>query len=211
MAASAKTARATVKSPWAATRDCAAEREEKREAVLQAAAQAFAENGYYKTSLDSIAARLGVTKPTLYYYARSKDDLISAIADRALLQIMEAFESDGQAPALPQLQQLIRRYVEVMATDFGRCIMVTREVRLEGAGGEDLRLGMRKIAQRMRDLLEKGMADGSIGACDVRLTAFMIAGAVNEIPHWFSDDGPMSPATVAEKFANQLAAGLAPR
>jgi AcrR family transcriptional regulator len=62
------------KSPW--ERDRVAEREAKREAVLHAAAQAFAEAGFFQTSLDDIAVRLGITKPTLYYYAKNKEDLL---------------------------------------------------------------------------------------------------------------------------------------
>src|SRR6202012_295221 len=99
-----------VGSPWGTRRDRAAERERKREAVLHAAAEAFAEHGYHRTSLDDIAARLGITKPTLYYYARNKDDLISAVATRAVNSIREAIEGDRDAKALVQLQHLIRRY-----------------------------------------------------------------------------------------------------
>src|SRR3546814_19808352 len=92
----------SIKSPWAA-RDRVAEREAKREAVLQTAARAFAENGYHRTSLEEIAARLGVSKPTIYYYAQNKDDLVAAIAARALDEIVAAMDADEQSSALSQL------------------------------------------------------------------------------------------------------------
>ncbi|WP_286186586.1 TetR/AcrR family transcriptional regulator, partial [Acidovorax cavernicola] len=53
---------------WPATQHSAQQREAKRQAVLSAAAQLFNERGFHATSLDDIAARLGVSKPTLYYY-----------------------------------------------------------------------------------------------------------------------------------------------
>ena len=199
-----------VKSPWTA-RNRAAEREEKREAVLHAAAQAFAEAGYHKTSLDDIAARLGITKPTLYYYARNKDDLIGAVASRALKRILEAIEGDRESAALTQLQHLLRRYAEVMATDFGRCIVVVRDARIGGPAGETLQDSIRQIDGRIRQLLALGAEDGSIARGDVKLTAFMIAGAINSITRWFDEAGSLSAAMVAEKFVNQLTAGLAPR
>src|SRR3546814_14717544 len=89
----------SIKSPWAA-RDRVAEREAKREAVLQTAARAFAENGYHRTSLEEIAARLGVSKPTIYYYAQNKDDLVAAIAARALDEIVAAMDAAEQSSAL---------------------------------------------------------------------------------------------------------------
>ncbi|WP_246331688.1 TetR/AcrR family transcriptional regulator [Sphingomonas chungangi] len=200
----------TVKSPWAG-RDRNAEREEKREAVLHAAAEAFAERGYHRTSLDDIAARLGITKPTLYYYARNKDDLVSAVATRALDRILEAIEGDRESTALAQLQHLLRHYAEVMATDFGRCIIVVLDAHIGGPGGDLMQRGMRQIDARMRELLALGTEDGSIARGDPKLTAFMIAGALNGIARWFDEGGALSAAMVAEKFVNQLTAGLAPR
>jgi AcrR family transcriptional regulator len=199
-----------VKSPWTA-RNRAAEREEKREAVLHAAAQAFAEAGYHKTSLDDIAGRLGITKPTLYYYARNKDDLISAVASRALARILDAIEGDRESAALTQLQHLLRRYAEVMATDFGRCIVVVRDARIEGEAGETLQSSIRQIDGRIRQLLSLGAEDGSIARSDAKLTAFMIGGAINSIARWFDEAGSLSAQMVAEKYVNQLTAGLAPR
>lgn len=199
-----------LQSPWG-RRDRAAEREAKREAVLHAAAQAFAEQGYHGTSLDDIAARLGVTKPTLYYYARSKDNLISAVATRSLEQILDAAAGDEQSRAIKRLGHLIRRYAETMTTDFGHCVIVIRDARIGGAAGETLRAGMTEIDRHIRELLALGMADGSIAPCDTKLTAFMIAGALNEIVRWYDPAGPLSPALVAEKFVNQLIGGLSPR
>ncbi len=200
----------TVKSPWKG-RDRAAEREEKREAVLHAAAQAFAEQGYHRTSLDDIAARLGVTKPTLYYYARNKDDLIGAVAKRALDRIFVSMNGDEKSTALSQLQHLLRGFAEIMTTDFGRCVTVLRDARIEGAVGDNLRDGMRRIDRRIRDLIDQGVAEGTIAPCDVRLTSFMVASAINGIARWFEESGPLGPSVVAEKIVNQLTAGLAPR
>lgn len=203
-------ARTTVKSPWAG-RNREAEREAKREAVLHIAAQAFAEGGYHGTSLDEIAARLGVSKPTLYYYARSKDDLIGAVASRALETIIKAVKADENSSALAQLQHLLRRYAETMTSDFGHCMIAIRDARIDGFAGQSLRDGMTQIDRRIRELLTLGQRDGSIGQCDAKLTAFMIAGAINEIVRWYDPAGSLGPTVVAEKFVNQLVTGLAPR
>src|SRR2546422_6920381 len=63
-------------SPWRASRERLRDREVKREAVIRAAAQAFNRKGYHNTSLDDIAAALEVTKPTVYYYVTSKEQLL---------------------------------------------------------------------------------------------------------------------------------------
>ena len=63
-------------APLATTAARAKLREAKRHAVLQAAAQLFNERGFHATSLDDIATRLKVTKPTLYYYVKNKDEIL---------------------------------------------------------------------------------------------------------------------------------------
>src|SRR3984893_8372917 len=50
----------------------------KRSALIRKAARAFSARGFYNTSLDDIAAQLGVTKPALYYYVKSKEDILYA-------------------------------------------------------------------------------------------------------------------------------------
>ena len=205
----AKAAVKPAKSPWG--RDRAAEREEKREAVLHAAAQAFAENGYHRTSLDEIAARLGVSKPTLYYYAENKEDLITAIAMRAQEQIISPVAIDPLAPAIDALRGFLKRYAHVAATDFGRCFVLMADGIIGEAAGARVREGKALIDRRIRDLVAQGIADKSIGPCDPKLTAFMLAGAINGISTWYRDGGELDAASVAEIFVNQMSAGLLPR
>jgi AcrR family transcriptional regulator len=53
-----------------------------REAILEAALTVFAEGGFHATSLDDIARSAGVTKGTLYWYFKRKEDLYAALGRR---------------------------------------------------------------------------------------------------------------------------------
>src|SRR5215467_885410 len=53
------------------------------------ALQLFAEQGYEKTSLREIAERLGVTKAALYYYFKSKEDIVRSLVEDYAAQIDE--------------------------------------------------------------------------------------------------------------------------
>ena len=63
---------------------------ETREEILQAAREVFAETGGVDVSLSEIARRLGFTPAALYKYFDSKDDLIRAVAERAMAGLSEA-------------------------------------------------------------------------------------------------------------------------
>ena len=69
----------------------------------------------------------------------------------------------------------------------------------------------REIDQAMRQMIEDGVADGSIYAPDVRLTAFALAGSLNWIPRWYNADGTLTAAEVATGIVDTLIVGLKPR
>src|SRR5262249_38521561 len=52
--------------------------------ILRVAATCFGEMGYRATTLDTIAAKAGLSKVTLYRYVRSKDELLSLVFERTI-------------------------------------------------------------------------------------------------------------------------------
>jgi len=68
-----------------------------------------------------------------------------------------------------------------------------------------------EIDQGIRRLLREGIADGSIGMCDPKMTAFALAGALNWIAHWYRERQSQSPAQIAEAFVALFDNGLRPR
>jgi TetR/AcrR family transcriptional regulator, cholesterol catabolism regulator len=66
------------------TRTSTVERQaSRRDQILDAAAHLF-QHGYQATSLDDVAAELGITRPALYYYFKAKEDILAAIYERAV-------------------------------------------------------------------------------------------------------------------------------
>lgn len=66
-----------------------------RQAILDAAYVQFRRRGYTRVSLDEIAAAASVTKRTLYYHFRSKDDLLGAVLDAQHRLALAAFRTFG--------------------------------------------------------------------------------------------------------------------
>ena len=187
------------------------QRETKRLAILHAAAKMFVERGFYETSLTDIAASLGVTKPTLYYYVSSKDEMLAQIASTALAETEKIFSetSAGARDALDALRLFVRAYVRCMDGDFGRCLLSARHFRLSPEIEGRLRAGFRRIDAHARELLSRGVRDGSIRATDVRIATFVLYGAINWVPHWYHDGGSLAAEEAGEAMFGVLAGGLA--
>ena len=86
----------------------------RRETILEAATDLFAESGYRSTDVQQIADRLKIGKGTIYRYFPTKEELFFAAADRAM-HAMEAFirsRLEGVADDVARIKRAIRSYVE---------------------------------------------------------------------------------------------------
>lgn len=200
-------------SPWQGRRKLRRDRDVKRDAVIRAAARAFHERGYHNTSLDDIAAALEVTKPTIYYYVVSKEQLLFQCFRTGLERIRIACRAArlADAPARQRLNAVLRRYAEAIASEFGWCMVRAEDQDLSPAMSRQIKRLKSEIDQGIRRLIREGIEDGSIEKCDPKMTAFALAGALNWIAHWYHEDQSLSAADVADAFVSIFENGLAPR
>lgn len=185
----------------------------KREAVIRTAARAFDERGYHNTSLDDIAAALGVTKPTIYYYVPNKEQLLFECFRAGLEPIRAALQRAGQAPGTgrERLRDVMRDYAIAIASEYGWCMVRAEHQDLGAELSERVRALKAEIDRGIRQLLQLGLQDGSIAPVDPKLAAFAIAGALNWIAHWYRAGRSLEPVEVAEAFVGLFEHGLAPR
>ena len=200
-------------SPWRASRERLRDRELKRYAVIRAAAREFNRKGYHNTSLDDIAARLEVTKPTVYYYVTSKEQLLFECFVAGVEQIRAAFRDVRHlpVPARERLNAVLRHYGEAVASEFGWCMVRAEEQDLSPAMSRHIKSLKSEIDHGIRRLIREGVQDGSIGPCDPKMTAFALAGALNWIAHWYREDQSLTGAQIAAAFVTIFEGGLRPR
>lgn len=202
---------ARLASAWTRTLDRDELRAVKRDAVLRAAAQLFNEFGYHATSLEMVAERLHVTKPTLYYYVRNKEEILFECVRLGLellrTAIAEAAASGGTA--LDKLRAAMHEYALIVTRDFGMCLIRVGEDPLASAARRKLRSLKAEIDHEFRELIEQGIAEGSLAPCDPKLAAFTLAGALSWIGRWYDPRGPLGAEAVARQSTAILMNGLA--
>lgn len=200
-------------SPFRTPQQRLEEREAKRRAVLRTAVQMFNERGFHATSLEDVAARLGISKPTIYHYLGNKDQVLLECLSSGLEQLREAAEASHRQPGtgLERLRSFLRRFAEVNMSEWGRCVIRTGEENLAPESAERLKVLKREVDGKMRALISEGIADGSIADGDPMIIAFTLAGALNWPARWFNENGKDSAEKVAEQMVDLLTAGIAPR
>lgn len=202
-----------LETPFRTSEQKQRDREEKRFAVMRAATQLFNERGFHATSLDDVAARLGVTKPTIYHYLGNKDQVLLECVKFGLDQVIDAAERSRAASGngLARLRAFLLRYAEINMDDFGRCVIRTGDEVLTPESAQTFRKLKGEIDRAMRALVSEGIADGSIAPGDAKMIAFTLAGALNWPARWFDPKGPRSSSEVAAEMVDILTHGLAPR
>ncbi|HSM29076.1 MAG TPA: TetR/AcrR family transcriptional regulator [Woeseiaceae bacterium] len=184
----------------------------KRNRMLKAAARCFNIKGYSGTSLKDVADLLGLTDAALYYYVRNKQELVYLCYVRAAdvgRDAMQRAVRDGE-DGLETVRRYLRYHIEYMVGEQGPVAIMSEIPSLKPEHRDEVLELSRKHSAAFEALLERGIGDGSIAPCDVRMTGNAIMGSLNWIPKWFHGD-PAVAENILEEFPRILSAGLAAR
>jgi TetR/AcrR family transcriptional regulator len=182
----------------------------KRKSILHAAAHCFNRSGFYGTSMDDIAERLGVTKPALYRYVVNKHEVLAAcfnlVMDMSFRHLDEGERTGGNG--LEKLRITIRGYLAELIGEFGHPVVILEEGALLPDQLNVLISRRDQLERRYRALVEDGMRDGSIIPCSAKLAVFALFGAMNWVPKWYRKGGEWSAEFVADQLVQLITRAL---
>ena len=194
----------TIKEPFDREKQYTA----KRRAVIRAAGEGFRRQGYHNTSMTEIAKLLGLTKTALYYYVKSKEEILfecHLMVYDAMDQVLikhKKFEGTG----LARLSAIYGEWVKLLTRD--GLSLLTDVSSLSGEWQEQVLARRGRIEKQIARIVKRGMDDGSIRGGDPRLTTFFFMGALNWLNAWYDPDGRLDGETIAEHFTRQMQMGL---
>jgi AcrR family transcriptional regulator len=181
-----------------------------RAGILTTAADLFRERGYRAATLDEIARRIGVSKPTLYGYFRSKEELLAAIFHRAMSLFerdLGAIRASGDDPAT-QLRRVIRFHVgAVIAERSFLAVFFGEEANLPRRLSQAIRRRKSRYDRTVRAIVEAGVRDGSVRTANPRLLVFALLGMANWVYQWYHPAGAWDADTIADGFIALLEPG----
>lgn len=180
-----------------------------KDRMLKAAAHCFNQKGFSGTSLKDVADMLGLTDAALYYYVRNKEELVYLCYVRAAevgRQAMYEAIAEGNN-GLDKIRRYLHKHVNFMVGEQGPIAIMSEIPSLKPEHRRTVLNLSRKHSTAFEALIEEGIADGSIGECDVRMTGNAIMGSVNWIPKWYHGDAAVARQIVRE-FPKILAASL---
>lgn len=126
--------------------------------MLDAAVEMFSVNGYHDTSMDAIAAAAHISKPMLYLYYGSKEELFGACLNRELARFIETVRADIDFDQSPKdlLRNTIRSFLHYIDTNRASWIVMYSQATSSQTFAHAVREGRARITELVGRLLKEG-------------------------------------------------------
>ncbi len=184
----------------------------KREEIKTAAKHLFAEQGFAATTIRQIAGRANLEGGSLYYHFPDKLAILYAILDegnRELLDMADRVLHEGDASVPERLRELILGHVRILAKDTARFIVVVRELsELSGERRTAIMAQRKRYERAVQELLARGIRDGTLRQCDVKVIGFGLIALLNGVAFWFRPQGRASIEEIGGEYARAFLEGL---
>jgi len=183
----------------------------RREAIIDTSARQFARGGYHATSLTELCEANDLGKGALYHYIGSKEELLAAIHDRVMDEVLlgadrvrEAGGSPSQQLAMlgDELLDVIHRYPDHV------WVFLHEFPALTGERAEKFRQRRGEYERRVEEVLAAGVESGEFRDLDPWLTARAWLGMHNYTYLWLKAGGRLSARDVAKPFAEIFMRGI---
>lgn len=181
----------------------------RKDALYREAARAFRRNGYHGTSLDEIAEALGISKPTLYHYVKTKRDLLYQCHMAAAEQALSTVCRDEGIVGIERLRRTTSAYVRSMIGDQSYSVVILEEKSLSPVQLSKVVHERDRFESALITMVLQGQQDGSILTGEPRFVVFNVLGAVNWVTKWYRPGGSWSEEDVGEGVAGFVCRGLA--
>lgn len=182
-----------------------------RDEILSAAAQVFSQKGFHAASMQDIAEAVNLQKGSLYHHVTSKQEILAILLDQALDLLIERLER-VIAQSLPIDAKLRLAIADYLTTILDRkelsavLLLEHRSLDPDLAARHTLRRD--RFEGLWRALVRQGKEEGVFTCPDPSMAVMAIMGAINWTITWYSPSGPLTPAQIAEQFADLILSGL---
>lgn len=180
------------------------------EEILTAAGRLFAERGIAGTTMAGLAAEVGLKQSSLYYYFRSRDEVVAALVARANVVPLELARSlaAAEGSAAARLHRFVRGDVEALC----RLPLDINELhRVASADRErfaDYWAERRRLERFVAGIVADGVAAGQFRPVQPKLTSLLVLGNDEGVQNWFRHEARRRPTEVSKALADLTVGGL---
>jgi TetR/AcrR family transcriptional regulator, cholesterol catabolism regulator len=178
--------------------------------IIASAVELFAERGFRAVTIDDIASNLGYTKSVVYYYFKSKNEILWQIFNRIYEGYFEMISSVVAQELPPEiaLRELVKGHaLMVMERKNWTAIYNREESELDD---KQLKLHVqrrREYDSIIKGVYKEGVDKGVFRDVPLNIAVAGILGMCNWLYRWYREDGAVPAADIADYYVEILAGG----
>jgi AcrR family transcriptional regulator len=181
------------------------------EEVLQSAANIFFAKGFHATSIEDVARDVGMLKGSLYYYIKSKDDLLFQLL-LAGIEDGDAFiaqQIDPEGDPVEQLERVIRAQIDYIVQNRVQFGLFLHEFdSLPGKRQHKLISVMSRYNARFVELVRRGQEQGKLIEGEPWIIVNGILGMCNWLYRWYDADQGSDAGQIKSVFLRMIFGGI---
>ncbi|MFI7081816.1 TetR/AcrR family transcriptional regulator [Micromonospora sp. NPDC049903] len=174
--------------------------------MLDAAVRVFSRRGYHGASMDEIAEVAGISKPMVYAYLGTKEELFVACLHREGTRMMEAI-AGAAVPDLPADERLwrgLRAFFRFVGAHRDGWSVLYRQARAEQPFARELAQMRARMVEVVAGMLDHALrAEGRTAAeTELEVVAYALVGATESLGDWLADHPEADPEKTATRMMN---------
>jgi AcrR family transcriptional regulator len=179
--------------------------------IIAAATRVFSEHGYHAATMSQIADAVGMRKPSLYHHVRKKEDLLFAIHEQLIDELIGETLAVASAADTPsdKVRGLLRVTMGFIARHRDEVTVFLQERRaVSGKRWTELVIKRDFYEHLVSRIISEGSSSGAFVDLPPAIVARAVLGMANWGYTWFQPDGPLQADEVADIFASIALKGL---
>ncbi|WP_028216697.1 TetR/AcrR family transcriptional regulator [Paraburkholderia oxyphila] len=178
--------------------------------ILSSAVTLFAERGFRAVTIDDIASNLGYTKSVVYYYFKSKNEILWQIFTRiydTYFEMISSISATDLSPEEALRQIIIGHAMNVMERREWTAIYFREESELDEKQRKLMLNRKREYDATIEKVYRAGVEAGVFQDIPPHVAVTGILGMCNWLYTWFSEKGPITATEIAEYYVAMLTKG----
>ena len=189
--------------------------DQKLEFILRTAARIFAEKNYHSTTMRDISRETNVSLAGLYYYCKSKEELLFLIQDNCFGHVLERLEQRLKETTQPveKLRLVIENHLSFFAANMAEMKVLSHEA--DSLAGEmhahvsGKKQQYTKLVRRiLSEVQEQQARENGLPRIDLTVATFALFGMMNWIYNWYDPRGKLSVSELVDNIARLFLSGF---
>ncbi|MBW1974726.1 MAG: TetR family transcriptional regulator [Deltaproteobacteria bacterium] len=183
-----------------------------KDRLFAEATRLFREKGYSATSMADIASAVGIQKASIYYYVKSKQELLVEVARKCMNMLLEEAERIAYSNLNPtdKLKAIIRGHIRLIVEYLDIFTVSLRDINPLNMGPHwPEAVALRDHYESIiRGIIRAGIKTGEFKNIDEKLAGFALLGMVNWLIRWVKPNGEKSADEIASVMTEIFLSGL---